>query len=317
MNEVKTIVYFDLEATGLKDSGKPRICEISFVAVSTQDVLQFGLKMNEDRKLSEETFLPRIMNKLTLCVYPMALIVPLVSDLTGLDNYNLSGQSKFNKTTGDLINNFLSCLPSPMCLVAHNGNAYDFPLLKAELEKVGIQLNPEILCADSLHGIKKIFDQQSENIENIKFSYDVRKEIDAATELMNAGMFESELMEGQVGVLIKESTSKLLQDQNELTPLGKCKRNISCLGPSKHKKNSQHAKSKIRKKLGFSSPGSPKSFTLLNLHKHLLGVPPAQSHGSEADCLALLRTTAVLGNDWISWVRDNCYPFLKCEKMWG
>jgi DNA polymerase III epsilon subunit-like protein len=160
MNEVKTIVYFDLEATGLKDSGKPRICEISFVAVSTQDVLQFGLKMNEDRKLSEETFLPRIMNKLTLCVYPMALIVPLVSDLTGLDNYNLSGQSKFKKTTGDLINNFLSCLPSPMCLVAHNGNAYDFPLLKAELEKVGIQLNPEILCADSLHGIKKIFDKK-------------------------------------------------------------------------------------------------------------------------------------------------------------
>ena len=68
-------------------------------------------------------------------VYPMAIIVPLVSNLTGLENYNLSGQSNFNKTTGDLINHFLSCLPSPVCLVAHNGNAYDFPLLKEELEK--------------------------------------------------------------------------------------------------------------------------------------------------------------------------------------
>ena len=89
--------------------------------------------MNENKELCEESALPRIVNKLTLCTYPMTTIVPLVSDLTGLDNYNLSEQSKFSKTTGDLINNFLSSLPSPICLVAHNGNAYDFPLLKAEL----------------------------------------------------------------------------------------------------------------------------------------------------------------------------------------
>ena len=37
--------------------------------------------------------LPRTVNKLTLCIH------------------NLSGQSKFNKNTGDLINNFLSFLP--------------------------------------------------------------------------------------------------------------------------------------------------------------------------------------------------------------
>ena len=101
MTEVKTLVYFDLEATGLKSSGRPRICELSFVAVNIEDILQLGLRLNEDRKLCENSFLPRIVNKLTLCVYPMAIIVPLVSDLTGLDNYNLSGQSKFTKTTAD------------------------------------------------------------------------------------------------------------------------------------------------------------------------------------------------------------------------
>ena len=89
----------------------------------------------QTRKLS-----PRIVNKMTLCVYPMATILPLVSDITGLDNYNLTGQSKFNKSTGDLINSFLSLLPPPVCLVAHNGNAYDFPLLKVELENEGSQL---------------------------------------------------------------------------------------------------------------------------------------------------------------------------------
>ena len=109
--------------------------------------------------------LPRVINKLTLCVYPMKTIVPLVSDITGLDNYNLSGQSRFTKNTGNLINGFLTCLPSPVCLVAHNGNAYDFALLKSELEKVNTHLNTGILCADSYIGIKEIFAKNGEKME--------------------------------------------------------------------------------------------------------------------------------------------------------
>ena len=33
---IQTIVYFDLESTGLKESGRPRISEISLVAVNTK-----------------------------------------------------------------------------------------------------------------------------------------------------------------------------------------------------------------------------------------------------------------------------------------
>ena len=40
MSEIKTLVYFDLEATGLKNSGRPRISEISLVAVNIEDVLE-------------------------------------------------------------------------------------------------------------------------------------------------------------------------------------------------------------------------------------------------------------------------------------
>ena len=63
MSELKTLVYFDIEATGLKRSGRPRICEMSFVALDIQDILQLGLRLNEDRKLCEESSLPRILNK--------------------------------------------------------------------------------------------------------------------------------------------------------------------------------------------------------------------------------------------------------------
>ena len=299
MSEIKTLVYFDLEATGLKSSGRPRICEISLVAVNTQDLVNI-----ENKQYCEVNFLPRIVNKLTLCVYPMAVIVPLVSDLTGLDNYNLSEQSPFNKNTGDLIKNFLSCLPTPVCLTAHNGNAYDFPLLKAELDKVGIQLSEEILCADSYIGIKEIFNQKSESIKRIEDGNCF--EVDAATKLLKAGMFESELKEGQIVTL----------DENQLTP----RNQKTCLSPRKPTKSSKTKNvdnSKVKKRLYFPNFRSPASFSLVNLHTHILGIPPVQSHGAEADCLALLRITSMLGSDWINWVKINCYPFLSCQKMWS
>ena len=79
MTEIKTLVYFDIEATGLKSSGRPRISEISFVALDTQEFFDMNQKLLEKLKnvtsyediLELETFLSRVLNKLTLCVYPM------------------------------------------------------------------------------------------------------------------------------------------------------------------------------------------------------------------------------------------------------
>ena len=319
MNEVKTLVYFDLEATGLKSSGRPRICEISFVAVNIEDVLQLGLSLSENRNLCEISFLPRIVNKLTLCVYPIAIIVPLVSDLTDLDNYNLSGQSNFTNTTANLLNGFLSHLPSPVCLVAHNGNAYDFPLLKAELEKLDTELNPGTLCVDSLLGFRELLQKQSKterrNQANMNYKEIKAREIYVATELVKAGMFEAEMFEGHSESLDKDS-SKIIQAESEVTPSKCIKTVVSSLKPSKHAHTPHSEKFKIRKKLTYLNHSTPTSFTLGNLHKHLLGVAPSQSHGAEADCLALLRTSAVLGEDWIKWVRDDSYSFSKCKKMW-
>ena len=73
MAKIKTLVYFDLEATGLKSSGRPRITEISFVAVSSENVEElncdiqnnFRNKFNQDYVLQLESLLPRVLNKLT------------------------------------------------------------------------------------------------------------------------------------------------------------------------------------------------------------------------------------------------------------
>ena len=62
---------------------------------------------------------------------------------------------------------------------------------------------------------------------------------------------------------------------------------------------------------------TPKSFSLVNLHKHLLGAFPTKSHGAEEDCLALLRTTAAIGKDWLNWVENNHEKLSACKKMWN
>ena len=123
---------------------------------------------------------------------------------------------------------------------------YDFPLLKAELEKAKITLPSNTLCADSYVGIKEIF--------------------------------------------------KMREWRN--------KQQNACI-------------SRPKKNLNFNRIGSPRSYSLINLHKHLLGVYPSQSHGAEADCLTLLRTTSVLGREWLDWVNDNSCLFSGCERMWS
>jgi three prime repair exonuclease-1 len=241
MSKIKTLVYCDLEATGLKNSGRPRITELSFVAVNTESILDLNAMLIshlQKSRIKVESLLPRVMNKLTVCVYPMATIRPEVSVLTGLDNYNLSGQATFDTKTGELLNSFLARLPAPLCLVAHNGDLYDFPLLKAELEKAGITLPPDTLCVDSYVGVKEIF---------------------------------------------------------------------------KIREGSQH----LKKNMDYICLGSPTSYSLINLHKQLLGCFPTQSHGAEADCLTLIRTTAALGNTWLEWVQENCYHFSRCARMWS
>ena len=66
----------------------------------------------------------------------MTTIKPEVTDITGMDDYNLVDQSRLDENTAKLIINFLARLTHPICLVPHNANLYDFPLIKAEMDNV-------------------------------------------------------------------------------------------------------------------------------------------------------------------------------------
>ena len=335
MDEVKTLVYFDLEATGLKSSGRPRITELSFVAVNTDNFLELSSQLrtqHHKNHIKVESF-PRVMNKLTVCLYPMATIRPEVSDITGLDNYNLSGQATFTAKTGKLLNSYLSHLPVPICLVAHNGDLYDFPLLKAEMDKARITLPPDTLCADSYVGIKEIFrrreEAKTENVENAVKSqgvFDIDKNKDTECRYLeseNSKTTKSLSFSGfgfkrancdSINSIGKSKSMKFTRGEIGVTPTN----NINKLNHHKRRTKRQNSKMfRSKKQLSFDYLESPTSYSLINLHKKLLGYTPAQSHGAEADCLTLLKTTAVLGLDWVKWVQVNCYTFSKCKRMWS
>ena len=50
MSDIQTLVYCDIEATGLKSSGRPRITEISLVAVKTEKMLDLNAVLINDLK---------------------------------------------------------------------------------------------------------------------------------------------------------------------------------------------------------------------------------------------------------------------------
>jgi len=341
---VKTLVFLDLEATGLKASGKPRVTEVCLLAVRVEDLknMEEGIIRGRDRQSGgalEQLLVPRVLNKLVLCVYPMTTIMPTVTSITGLDNYNLTGQAVFDRDLVHSLQAFMDRLPKPACLLAHNGNKFDFPLLKAEMMKVGAQFDPDLQCCDTYIGIKDIFDQ-------IK----LEKEISDVENLVLDGQFDDddEVLVPEVqtepktplkdsSLLLTPPSSKRKPDslkpnskrqklQNETTPMKMGLEITSTLtpgtpAPSYKRRESQDRSGvlKARKQLFGPLMSTPPSFSLSGLHTHLLGLPPQISHGAEADCLALMRVTASLAPRWLNWIhgKGNCVSWGNVEPMWG
>lgn len=121
-----SLVFFDLETTGLPSFHCPKITELSFCAVERHQFLN-----------GQPKEIPRVTNRLNLCIYPSRLVDPEATNKTKLDNYNLEHQSRFDEDVFNLIYSFLNRLKKPICLIAHNGYKFDFPILRSEIAKLG------------------------------------------------------------------------------------------------------------------------------------------------------------------------------------
>ncbi|XP_046362193.2 serine-rich adhesin for platelets-like [Haliotis rufescens] len=141
----QSYVIFDTETTGLPGPyGNPKITELCLLGVHRDDMFEDGVTV------------PRIVSKLQLCLNPQKQVSPGSSMLTGLFNDALDRQQPFNSEIVAVIRGFLQTQAQPTCLIAHNGDKFDFPLLAAQLEKVDETLPHDILCADSLLAFREI-----------------------------------------------------------------------------------------------------------------------------------------------------------------
>ncbi|KFM60848.1 Three prime repair exonuclease 2, partial [Stegodyphus mimosarum] len=142
---ISTLIFMDLETTGLPTyvgRKNVHITELSLLAVD-RDVFE-----------TDESF--RIINKLSFCIRPRVAISPGAIDITRLCNDTLQNQEEFNETIPKSLTYFFKRLRPPICLLAHNGNKFDFPVLQAELNRINYSLESEILCADTLEAFRNI-----------------------------------------------------------------------------------------------------------------------------------------------------------------
>ncbi|XP_030853094.1 uncharacterized protein LOC115929080 [Strongylocentrotus purpuratus] len=104
--------------------------------------------------------LPRIIDKLTLCVDPRKYTSPQSARITKLDKRNLDKNKKlpFDEDVICMLNLFLSRQQAPVCMVAHNGLRFDFAILRSELSQLTTgDLPADLYCVDSLSGFRAGF----------------------------------------------------------------------------------------------------------------------------------------------------------------
>ncbi|CAG0890120.1 unnamed protein product [Cyprideis torosa] len=161
--DFRSLVFFDLETTGCRFKDfhpRVRITELSLVAVESRHFIQ--------KSEEQEGELPRVINKLTLCFNPQRFIQTEAIGISNLTNHSLDEQSPMSETSLACFNSFLAHLPRPICLIAHNGRRFDFPILRSEMRKFQMELPGDVFCTDSWEATTELLPTLKEEQELYK-----------------------------------------------------------------------------------------------------------------------------------------------------
>lgn len=166
---MQTLIFLDLEATGLPYS-QPKITELCLLAVH-RHALENSMSEGQPPPVPK---LPRVVDKLSLCIAPGKPCSSGASEITGLTTAGLEahGRQRFDDNLATLLQVFLQRQPQPCCLVAHNGDRYDFPLLQAELASLSV-ISPldDTFCVDSIAALKTLEQASSPSEHGPRKSY--------------------------------------------------------------------------------------------------------------------------------------------------
>lgn len=277
---IATFVFFDIETTGLpwQEKNQTKITDCSFVAAS--------------RKILEATLYGQtpLVSKFTVVLNPGRPIHPIVKNLTGLSNELLQHAPVFKHTVKSLIT-FLQDLPRPVCLIAHNGYAFDFKILLAECNDAGVSLPEDLFCVDSLVGFRAL-------LKNSNLSH---KDFENVTSLesRNSKSDDDDLLTDD-----EDEWSELCLTNEELDEIDDiCSSRFEYEEPVCKPKNTQLSKAI---KNVFKKETTTNTFKLTCLYKRLLNKEAINAHRAEVDCMILAECVVALKEDFLPWADHNC-----------
>ncbi|KAL3186045.1 hypothetical protein MRX96_028174 [Rhipicephalus microplus] len=317
--QIETLVFLDLESTGLPDlmpRRKVNVTEVALVAVP--------------RKLLCTPL--RCMHRLSFCVQPRNAVTLDAANITGLDNWDLQWCPSFGEMA-HVVEKFLYTLQPPICLVAHNGDKFDFPLLRAELKHAapGIDLTA-FFCCDSLPAFRKILGDAADPQE--------------VAEVLELGKIGNEFWEAFEAADITSSSDsdEQLLSQPVERPMHQTPQNkaFACDGnpppPKKRREESGQRPqqrqsvarrlfldaapangSNISSKLSINKPlvnGKKVQFKLDKVYERVVGMEMPLAHEAEADCRALAEICARLGSRFLEYVDAEHHMLQNVTPMW-
>lgn len=147
---IATYVFLDLQSNCVPQSNREvEITELCMLAIKHSHIAK--------KKKDQED--PRIQHKLQMCFNPKSSLNQNASD-TGLTEDLLKNEATFNMEVCQLIKAFIDSLEAPVCLVAHDGFQFHYPLLVQHLNEFGVKLRKDIVCTDSLYAFLEILESE-------------------------------------------------------------------------------------------------------------------------------------------------------------
>ncbi|XP_066906716.1 uncharacterized protein [Halyomorpha halys] len=308
---IQTYVILDLETTGLPSTnyGDTKITELSLISVSRKHFDNISVRC-----------IPRVLNKLTMCFHPQRFIAEESKRITGLSNELLESQRTFDVKVCEILENFIMGEPQPVCLLAHNGYRFDFPLLQAHTKILGKPLPDTVLCSDTLHAFREL--QILEKPPPWQIPQEVIQPYTPPHQEDDEWITNSST---EICRVIDELEKSVLNDDIHLSldyVYGKTpeKKRLPREDPPPRRRESvpqgpTPIPSKVRRNL-FGSPVKKPSYRLENVYQHLLKKKISNAHSAEGDSYAILECISAIGPPFHNWVLTNHRKLSSILKLW-
>lgn len=105
-------------------------------------------------------------------------------------------------------------MPQPVCFVAHNGDRFDYPILRAHIDKTTVPLL-DILCMDSLPAFRELLAEQQRTEESMSIKTPVNNNL----EVLDTVKFESTGNAGASGSKTEIKSKDLTDFSDKSIPL--------------------------------------------------------------------------------------------------